>query len=176
MKTIALLILLASPVFAQETPATNNPLWACGPAATQFDVTVAPPADVVPVQVPEAGKALVYVIRDVEQGDCFGACKTTIRVGLDGAWAGATQGRTYFSFAVSPGEHHLCANWQSRRNDYSALTSLANFTAVSGETYYFRIRIVSSNRVPQLDLEQTNRDEARYLVSFSNLAVSHTQK
>ena len=60
MKTLALLlILLASPVFAQETSDSNGPLWACGPAAAKFDVTVTPPADVVPVLVPSEGKALV---------------------------------------------------------------------------------------------------------------------
>jgi hypothetical protein len=177
MKIIALLlILLASPVFAQETSETNNPLWACGPAAAKFDVTATSPADVVPAQMPQAGKALVYVIRDLGQGDCLGACNATIRVGLDGAWIGANKGRSYFSFSVSPGEHHLCSNWQSRRDEYSAFSALANFTAESGEIYYFRLRFLSSYRVPQLDLAQTNRDEARDLVSFSGLAVSHPKK
>jgi hypothetical protein len=167
MKTVALLlVLLASPVFAQDTSDTNNPLWACGPAAAKFDVTATPPADVVPVQVPSVGKALVYVIQDLGQGDFVGAASATFRIGLDGAWIGALKGRSYFSFAVSPGEHHLCSNWQSRREEYSAFSALANF----------RLRFLSSYRVPQLDLAQTNRDEARYLVSFSSLALSHPKK
>jgi hypothetical protein len=177
MKTVALLlVLLASPVFAQETSDTNNPLWACGPAATKFDVAATPPADVVPVQLPAMGKALLYVIQDLGQGDYAGVASPTFRIGLDGAWIGALKGRSFFSFAVSPGEHHLCSNWQSRRDEYSAFSALANFTAESGEIYYFRLRFLSSYRVPQLDLAQTNRDEARYLVSFSSLAVSHPKR
>lgn len=97
MKTVALLlILLASPVFAQETSDTNNPLWACGPAATKFDVTVTPPADVVPVQVPSAGKALVYVIEDLGQVDNMISSGSPFRIGLDGAWIGALKGRSFF--------------------------------------------------------------------------------
>jgi hypothetical protein len=177
MKTVALLlILLASPVFAQETSDSNNPLWACGPAATKFDVTVTPAADVVPVQVPSAGKALVYVIEDLGQADYPSISSPTFRIGLDGAWIGGLKGRSFFSFSVSPGEHHLCSNWQLRRDEYSAFNALANFTAESGEVYYFRLRFPSSYRVPQLDFERTNRDEARYLVSFSSLAVSHPKK
>jgi hypothetical protein len=176
MKTVALLlILLASPVFAQETSDTNNPLWACGPAATKFDVTVTPPADVVPVQLPSVAKALVYIIEDL--GPYVGVSSgPTFRIGLDGAWIGALKGRSFFSFSVSPGEHHLCSNGQSRGDEYSTFNALANFTAESAEVYYFRVRFPSSNRVAQLDLGQTNRDEARYLVSFSSLAVSHPKK
>jgi len=177
MKTVALLlILLASPVFAQGAPDTNNPLWACGPAATTFDATVSPPADVVPAQAPLAGKALVYVIEDLGQGDYPSISSPTFRIGLDGTWIGALKRRSFISFAVSPGEHHLCANWQLRRDKYSTFNALANFTAESGEVYYFRLRFPSSNRLPQIDLAQTNRDEARYLVSFSSLAVSHPKK
>ena len=177
MKTVALLlILLASPVFAQETSDSNNPLWACGPAAAKFDVTVTPPADVVPVQVPSVGKALAYVIEDLGQVDKMISSGSPFRIGLDGAWIGALKGRSFFSFSVSPGEHHLCANWQSRRDEYSAFSALANFTAESGEIYCFRLRFLSPYRVPQLDLAQTNRDEARYLVSFSSLAVSHPKR
>src|ERR1019366_9119074 len=30
------------------------------------------------------------------------------KVGLDGAWVGANQGSSYFFFATTSGEHHLC--------------------------------------------------------------------
>jgi hypothetical protein len=177
MKTLALLlILLASPVFAQQTSDSTNPLWACGPVATKFEVTVTPPADVVPVLVPSEGKALVYVIEDIGPGDYFLVSGAPYRIGLDGAWVGALKGRSFLSLSVSPGERHLCANWQSRRDEYTAFTALANFTAVAGEIYYFRLRFPSSRQVPQLDFEKTNRDEARFLVSFSNLAVFHPKK
>ena len=34
-------------------------------------------------------------------------------VGVDGVWVGPTHGDSYLYFAVAPGEHHLCASWQS---------------------------------------------------------------
>src|SRR6202451_3059412 len=174
MKTVALLlVLLASPVFAQDTSDTNSPLWACGPAAAKFDVTATPPADVVPVQVPSVGKALVYVIQDLGQGDFVGAASATFRIGLDGAWIGALKGRSYFSFSVSPGEHHLCSNWQSSLKMYAVYHSLTNFTAEACKSYYFRARLWSSGKEPRLDLDEINSDEGRYLVSTSSLAVSH---
>lgn len=177
MKLIALfLVLLASPVFAQETSALNNPLWACGPDAAKFEVTTTPAADVVPVQLPEQGQALVYVIQDLGETNCLGECSVTTRVGLDGSWIGANKGRSYFSFSVSPGEHHLCTNVQSRFAYLSVFHSLANFTADAGKTYFFRLRFLSSSQVPQPDLEPTNSDQARYLVSFSNLATPHPKK
>jgi hypothetical protein len=38
-KAVALLlVLLAPPVFAQETSDPSNTLWACGPSAGKFDV------------------------------------------------------------------------------------------------------------------------------------------
>jgi hypothetical protein len=177
MKAIALLIvLLVSPVFAQEKAGTNNPLWACGPATTKFDVKAAPPADIAPEPASQAGNALVYVIGDIGQGsECLGGC-TTIRVGLDDAWAGANQGNTYFSFFVPPGEHHLCSNWQSSLARLSAYHSLANFTAEPGKVYYFRTRIWYSAGQPHLDIGQLNGDEGRYQVSTSTLAVSHPKK
>jgi hypothetical protein len=46
--------------------------------------------------------------------NCTGpACHVTVRIGLDGTWAEASHGKSYFAFSVTPGEHHLCANWQS---------------------------------------------------------------
>src|ERR1019366_1867895 len=57
-------------------------------------------------------KALVYVIQDIGSINCIGGCITT-KIALDGAWVGANHHNSYFSFAVDPGERHLCANWQS---------------------------------------------------------------
>ncbi len=39
--------------------------------------------------------------------------RPTVKWGVDGNWVGATQRDTYFYLSVDPGEHHLCAEWES---------------------------------------------------------------
>src|ERR1700722_11753258 len=70
----------------------------------------------------------------------------------------------------------ISARTGSRDGTSTPRLPLANFTAVAGEVYYFRMRFPSSRQVPQLDLEQTDRDEARFLVSISSLAEAHPKK
>jgi hypothetical protein len=106
---------------------------------------------------------------------CLVGC-ATVRVGLDGAWIGANQGNTYFSFTVTAGEHHLCSNWQSNLERYSSMYSLANFTAEAGKAYYFRTRAWFSYQAPRFDLEALNSDEGNYLVAASPQAFSHPKE
>jgi hypothetical protein len=162
MRTSLALILLASSAIAQNKPAIAAPPAACGPANITFAVKQDQPQ---PVPEPEPGKALVYVMQD--RG------RVTTRVGLDGAWIGANQSSSHFSFSVPPGEHHLCANWQSKLADYSSLYSLANFSAEPGKVYYFRTWVWISETTLFFDLDPLNSDEGRYLATSTLLAVSH---
>src|SRR5260370_9996360 len=98
---------------------------ACGPDKIKFDVTN--PERPQPAVVVEPGKALVYVVEDA--GYCGDFCIPTIKIGLDGAWMGANQGSSYFSFPAAPGEHHLCARWQSIFGSRSQVAALPHFTA-----------------------------------------------
>ena len=59
-----------------------------------------------PVGQVEQGKALVYFFVDF-------LTAPTMRVGVDGNWMGANNGKSYFFFPVEPGEHNVCAEWQS---------------------------------------------------------------
>jgi hypothetical protein len=173
MKTALVFFLLAFSTAAQEK---TVPPWlsACGPSDVKFDVNkfqTKSPAE------PQPSKALVYVVEDTghSEKECLLGC-ITVRVGLDGAWVGANQGTTQFSFSVEPGEHHLCANWQSKLGRLSAIHSLANFTAEPGKVYYFRTRVWAGDKVPFLDLDPVNSDQGRYLVATSSLALSHAKK
>jgi len=51
-----------------------------------------------PTQIPDSGKALIYVVQNAPGGT---------RVGADGKWLGALKRGTYFSASVDRGEHHL---------------------------------------------------------------------
>jgi hypothetical protein len=165
MRTALLLLLLASPALAQTKPSIAAPPSSCGPTNVQFGVKrdqAQAPAEL------EPGKALIYVIGSVGDG--------TIRVGLDGAWIGANSGNSHFSFSVPPGEHHLCANVQSRFANYSSLYSLANFTAEGGEICYFRTRFWTSDSRVFFDLNAVNSDEGSYLVTQTSGVIFHPKK
>jgi hypothetical protein len=167
--------LIASPAFAQDLQATLGGTGACGPETVQFNAT----ADVSqhPHAQPEAGKATVYVI-----GSPIGVynAKPTVKVGVDGAWAGAIRGASYIFTSVQPGEHHICVNWQSGLVTPSGLFALANFTAEAGKTYYFRARTFADNRTGSyshsIDLDAVNNDEGQYLLASSAFSKSHPKK
>jgi hypothetical protein len=177
MKTVLVAVLFAASALAQENPALAHAQAACGPLDVRFDAQTSAGQ---PDAQPEPGKALVYVAEDFrkapgESGD------PTIRVGLDGAWKGATRANSYLFFSVDPGEHHLCTSWQSRPKQLSGLAAFARFTAEPGKTYYFRARITYSTygargAVMNLDLDPVDPDEGQFLVASFRLSNSHPKK
>jgi hypothetical protein len=132
---------------------------------------------------PESGKALVYVAEDQK----FQAAKeVTARIGVDGAWVGATRGNSYLFFSAEPGEHHLCADWRSSFLARGRLVSLFGFTAEAGKVYYFRVRTTGGpssmldrsalDESALFDLELINVDEGKLLVSTSPYSTSRPKK
>jgi hypothetical protein len=186
MKTVLVLLLFATSVFAQDPAAVVAAESACGPNNTTFNVK--PDAVQHPTVQPESGKALIYVVEDL--GECPG-CSTSssfagffnsvdnavTKVGMDGAWMGANRGSSYIFFAATPGEHHLCMNWQSRLQERSRAFAMANFTAAEGKVYYFRERVFPGHSGDYVfELDPVNSDEGKYLVAISPFSVSHPKK
>jgi len=177
MKTLLAALLFVTPALAQTNPNLAQAQAACGPMDVQFDAKT---FESLPTAGPDRGKALVYVIEEFrkapgELGD------PTIRVGLDGTWEGATRSNSYLYFQVDPGEHHLCTSWQSSLKRLSRLAAFSIFTAQAGEVNYFRALITYTfywgrTADMNLDLEQINPDEGRYLVSSFRLSKSHPKK
>jgi hypothetical protein len=182
MKILVILILFAASAFAQDQGAITAAESACGPTDANFHIKTDTRSR--PVLQPEAGKALVFVIEDQK---FQGIKAVTIRIGLDGAWLGATRGNSYMSFMVEPGEHHLCADWVSQFLEGGRLVSLAALTAESGRVYYFRVRNtdgpasfvggsgLEGEHEASLDLELVNSDEGKLLVVSSSLSKSQAQ-
>ena len=179
MRTALVVILFAVSAFAQDQSAIAAAESACGPKDVEFHIKT----DIShhPVFQPDAGKALVFVVEDQK----FKAVKeVTARVGLDGAWVGATHGNSHLFFSVEPGEHHLCADWMSSFLPDGRLVTLANFTAEPGKVYFFRVRTsggpasyvdgrsFQSDHAAAIDLEQVNSDEGNLLVVSSPLSNS----
>ena len=181
MKSAFVLILVSASLSAQDSAPT--PQSACGPMNAKFEINIDNRQSPPNVKA-EAGKALVYVIEEQLRG----VKEITVRVGLDGSWVGATRGDSYISFRVEPGQHHLCADiMPGVRSASIGRVSLFGFTAEAGSVYYFRARTTGGAPTStwgnelgdpisiSLDLDLVNRDEGKYLVTFSPLSVSNAR-
>lgn len=191
---VAVILLSAAALFAQDQPAVSQPAVnqpavnqptvsharaSCGSGNIQFEVkTEKADKSHHPAQ-PAPDKALAYVVENRRAG-CF-LCDTTTRIGLDGAWVGATRDNSYFSFSVEPGEHHLCADLQFVPSS-SETTSLASFTAEAGKTYYFRARLTDQNNSGKgpvdlaLDLEPIDSDQGQFLIASYGVSTYRQKK
>jgi hypothetical protein len=167
MKIILSVILFSCAAMAQNDAAIEKAKFACGPGQVHFDVEAINYTD--SVTQPPSGKALVYVIAEGQ---------ITARIGLNGTWAGAVEGNSHLSFPVDPGEHHLCASWQSVFIKANKLVALSSFTAEAGKVYYFRVRatIQAQNAPALLDMDPINSDQGSYMVLKSKVSESHVKK
>jgi len=175
MKATLLFFLLVSPALAQNKFADAALAPSCGADDAKFDVKTLKNQH--PVAQPDAQKALVYFIEDNSNYNSI--LKPTIRVGLDGAWVGATHGSSYFYFSVAPGEHHLCASWQAADDsDQSRATALVHFSAEAGQAYYFRVKNHwnANNQGLDMDFEPIDSDEGQLLSSTFSLSTFHPKK
>jgi len=98
----------------------------------------------------------------------------TTRMGVDGAWVGANEGRSYFGFVIDPGVHHLCVNGQWSRLISPPFIALHRVVAKAGEIYYFRVRFLYSRLEGiNLDLEAVDEDQGQFLRQTSMYSTSH---
>ena len=164
-------------VAAQPASTPSSPLAACGDEKISFNVDRGKVGALAPL-VP--GKAALYIVEFFDLRDKGKINRPTIRQGLDGAWIGATQGFTYVTASIDPGEHHLCSRWQSHFGQLSDQISLNNFDAVAGKTYYFRVQINVQGGDPpgpfSIDLQSVSEDEGRFLVSEEAQSISKPKK
>jgi hypothetical protein len=124
-------------------PAPAQPAG-CGVPATRFQVHKAKAAPA--LDAPADRALVVFLVDDTAFNYVPGP---TTRAGLDGQWMGATRGSGFFTIAVDPGPHHLCANWEPF-NTAGALSGLnvgfnnsfstAEFRAQAGQVYFFLVR------------------------------------
>jgi hypothetical protein len=167
--TLALSMLIAGTAFAQKQNDRLQP--SCGERKIQFDVHTAKGESDTNV---EPGKSQVYLLEVAERAFLFDTRKITTRIGLDGEWVGAVKAtHTYMAIAVSPGEHHLCAERQSVQASMEREAGFISFTAEANKRYYFRAQFAEHSGV---NLERINEDEGRFLLSSSRLAMSSPEK
>ena len=165
---ILTVLALTSSVFAQTEPAGVS---GCGAEQTKFDVKTEkgqPPAQT------DAAKALVYFIED--DSDFGSSPKPTTRIGLDGEWAGATHGNSYFYFSVSPGVHHVCANWQSSvLLGKGRKTAAFHFKAEAGGVYYFLVKNTYwlDHGNGSMSLEPVDSDQGQLMANTFSQSTFH---
>lgn len=173
MKTSLLVILLlGAQLFAQDQAPAARTAAGCGPEGVQFDVKT--DASKHPIPAAESGRSLVYVFQDEIRDPMIAYIgHPTTRVGLDGAWIGANHGKSYFFYAMDPGEHSLCAEAQSA--EHTQLGSAYRFTAEAGKAYYFQVKVEQrQNHQARVSLERTNDAQGQLLTS--NLPLSSSQQ
>lgn len=180
--TLAILLFALLAFFPMHTRAQEGP--GCGPDNIKFDVSTKKVQGA--ATAPDAGKALVYFLQDDVR---YGARpRPTTRFGVDGTWVGATHANSYFYVFVDPGEHHLCANWQSDVTGLSYVgpkrsTAATHFTAEAGKSYYFRARDIvyaipgrGLASEPEVLLSQMDSDEAQVIINSFSLSSSRQKK
>lgn len=173
---VCLLAFSALPAFAQDQAMAARTAAGCGADNTQFDVKT-DKSQHPQGQVPD-GRALVYVFEQ-EKTDAvaFKIGAVTIRVGLDGQWIGANHGSTYFYFPVDPGDHSICANWQSSLGRFSKQASAVSLTAEPGQVYYFQTKVDErSHDNPGIWMEPIDPAEAKLLIASNSLSNFHSKK
>ena len=171
MKTTLLIVLflITSSVLTQAQTQETRVAPSCGPDKVKFEVKTEKNRH--QVGKPDAGKALVYFLAD---NSAFASLpRPTTRAGVDGEWVGAAQGNSYFYFSLDPGEHHLCACWQTAvLVGQGHKVAAAHFTAEAGGVYYFRVKDtwVRDMGTASISLEPLDSDEGQLLTrkySFS---------
>jgi hypothetical protein len=170
---VALLFFVPAVTHGQKVDHTAG---GCGLATVNFNVTS--PNDGAPAPTPQAGKALVYVVQQMENGAATSREAATTRVGVDGNWMGANHGNTYFYFQVDPGPHNVCVDWQSTIKQRAQLASAANLNAVAGTTYYFQVRTHDSTTYDPgyVKLKLVDAAEAHLLLGSSSRVASTAKK
>lgn len=185
MRSLVVALVLSAclvPLQAQDLRKTAAAKAACGPENETFNVDAMPKtAPAVPAS--DGQKALVYVIEQesTTPAFCIGRCGgLTLKVGLDGRWAGAVNGSSYTVVAVEPGEHHVCAAWQSHIKKLSEKIALRSFTAEPGKVYYLMTHDLltgaDSTSQANITLEVADADEARMLIESYPLVKATPRK
>lgn len=167
------LLCMATMSATAKVKAKNAPaaVAACGNSNTNFDIrNDSGPA---PSMHAPANKALVFVVADFPKEIIK---PIEIRVGLDGKWVGATHSRSYMSFAVSPGLHHLCVRYRGRGWNFQDGIELEQLNAVAGSTYFFRARATAfgGQSFGTTLMQTVNEDEGALLIQTSDHTLDHT--
>ena len=138
MKRKFMIVMLVAALSAAVQASASTWPEACGKASVQFKVTTKKQAQPI---APEAGKALLIFTESLSGEFATGP---VVRFGVDGSWAGANKGASYFAVSVLPGEHHVCAVRQSGAKSDKEDFGEVKLTAEAGGVYFYDFKITRS--------------------------------
>jgi hypothetical protein len=128
-----------------------------------------------PLAAPRGDRAIIYVVQDDRNFDSWH--RPTVDWGIDGQWFGATKGNSYFYVYVTPGEHHICAEWRAGMIG-GRFSDSTPFIADAGKVYYFHLTNVFSEPEKQNGMRLTPMDdyEAQPLLASFRHSIYQPQK
>ncbi len=130
-----LLFALALPLlFASRAHAGALP-EGCGDDSVQFKIKTAKGQS---APAPEPGKAQIIFIQSLD--GAFDS-QPSSRFAIDGAWAGANRGPSFFAVSVAPGTHHVCASRQTSVRAEKENVGVATLNAEAGKVYVYEFKI-----------------------------------
>jgi hypothetical protein len=147
----------------------------CGLDKEHFDVKTTKRQH--PETKEDADKAVVYFLQDDREFES--TPKPVVRLGIDGKWIGATHGTSYLVTTVEPGEHHLCASWQTNVTIGAHKQSGAlHFTAEAGKVYFFSAqdRWLREHGAKPMKFEELDSDQGKLLIRQFAFATSQPKK
>ncbi|MGA7831373.1 MAG: hypothetical protein WCA21_10455 [Terracidiphilus sp.] len=175
---IALLLLCISLLPATQALARSKAILpdGCGDDSIQFDAKQEKDNPGLPALA--EGKALIVFSESMPNEM---KVQSTTRFGVDGAWAGATKGDSYFTVTVDPGDHNLCASMQSAPNRMKkTFTQMASFTAEAGKIYYFEaaVNVIGNMNmgIASFDFSQLAEKDGKYRIKAWKFATSKPKK
>jgi len=145
------------PAVAQASTADLE-LKACGPKDKEAKYDVDTDKKSHPTPDPEAGQALVYVLRPTMMGNKI---QTTLAV--DGEWKGVNRGNNYFFFNLAPGEHHVCSKAENR--------SVFTLQVEAGKTYYLQQHIEMGLMKARNKIDAMSDEEGAKKLKDTNLST-----
>ncbi len=131
-----------------------------------------------PIPLAPGAATLVFVQRIPVCLGCSADRVGVTRIGMDGSWVGGNKGNSYFAVTVAPGEHHVCAYWDTFELSGEDKLWLTDVTAQPGHTYYYKVEVLPDwqQRQPMLRLKALQPDEANLLISGSSFATVEHKK
>ena len=128
---------------------------ACGPAKAKFSTRI----DATPQPTGrDPQRALVYFF--LETTDPHYYRFATVRVGLDGQWAGAYRESSWIAVPVSAGEHKVCA-----LADGVPVPEIMDLNVEPGKTYFLRTREITTADEKYLMLDQMSQEQWKYVLT-----------
>jgi hypothetical protein len=170
---LVVLLLFASLLPAVQAKAKTILPDACGDDSVKFDVKTK--KDQPPLAPPEAGKAQIVFVGTIPYESIM-VSWPAVRYGVDGAWAGANKGNTYFVLNVNPGVHNLCVALQDPPYGMSkSVVDMASFTAEAGKVYFYEARfgvVKAGGAINAFGLYPLEEAEGKYRVKAWKLSIS----